>query len=114
MDETVFDEVIKGSIPVDLVYEDESLLAFRDINPQAPVHVLVIPKKKIARLAELDQWSVEDTGVFFQGVSKVARELKLNGSGYRIVINNGTDGGQDVEYLHAHILGGRRLTWPPG
>ena len=111
---TLFDKILAGTIPADKVYEDETVLAFRDIHPQAPIHILVIPKRKIARLAELDQWPEADVGRFFQRVRQVAEELGLNEKGYRVVINNGANGGQEVEYLHAHILGGRKLTWPPG
>ena len=111
--ETIFDKIMAGDMPADIVYEDEDVLAFRDIAPKAPVHVLVIPKKKIGRFAEVGEWSKEETGRFFQAVSLVASSLDLDSSGYRIVLNNGEDGGQEVEYLHAHILGGKRLAWPP-
>jgi histidine triad (HIT) family protein len=89
-------------------------LAFRDINAQAPTHVLVIPKKKVARFADLENQPAMDVGEFFKKVAFIARELGLNEGGYRVVINNGDDGQQTVEYMHAHILGGRSLTWPPG
>jgi len=112
--DTVFDRIISGEIPVEPVYEDSDVLAFKDMNPQAPVHVLVIPRKRISRFSEITGWSAEDTGRFFISVSKAASALNLNEPGYRIVINNGSDGGQEVEYLHAHILGGRKLNWPPG
>ncbi len=112
--ETIFDKVLRREIPAHIVYEDDFILAFRDIHPQAPVHVLVIPKKKVARFSDLEGSSVQDVGEFFKGVSRVAKELHLDGPGYRIVVNNGRDGQQTVEYLHAHILGGRGLTWPPG
>ena len=112
--DTVFDKIISGEIPVDPVFEDDSVLAFNDLNPQAPVHVLVIPRKRVSRFSELGNKSVQEVGEFFSSVSRVASMLKLDGPGYRIVINNGSDGGQEVEYLHAHILGGRKLNWPPG
>lgn len=111
---TLFDKLLRREIPAQIVYEDDCVLAFRDINPQAPVHVLVIPKQKVARFAQLPSQDVADVGRFFQGVARVASELKLDGQGYRVVVNNGRDGQQTVEYLHAHILGGRGLTWPPG
>lgn len=114
MNDTIFDKILAGEIPADKVYEDDDVLAFRDINPQAPVHVLVIPKIRTTRFAELAERPFEETGKFFRSVSKTASLLGLDGPGYRIVLNNGSDGGQDVEYLHAHILGGRKLTWPPG
>lgn len=111
---TIFDKILSGDIPVDPVYEDKDVLAFRDINPKAPVHVLVIPKQRVSRFSELAGGDPQEIGRFFVGVSKVASILNLDSSGYRIVLNNGSDGGQEVEYLHAHILGGRKLTWPPG
>jgi len=114
MHKTVFDKILSGDLPADRVYEDDSVFAFRDINPQAPVHVLVIPKTKFARFTEISSRPAEETGRFFSAVSKVATFLNLDSSGYRVVINNGRDGGQAVEYFHAHILAGRKLTWPPG
>ena len=114
MMDTLFDKMLRGDIPVDAVYEDSAVLAFRDISPQAPVHVLVIPKIRSSRFAELQNRPVEETGKFFASVSRVASELGLDEKGYRVIINNGGDGGQEVEYLHAHILGGRNLQWPPG
>jgi len=114
MHETVFDRILNGALPVDSVYEDEDVLAFRDINPQAPVHVLVIPKAKFARFTEIADRPIEETGRLFSAISKVATSLNLDSSGYRVVINNGRDSGQEVEYFHAHILAGRRLAWPPG
>jgi len=113
-DITIFDKILSREIPATIVYEDESVLAFRDIQPQAPTHVLVIPKKKVARFSELGALPVQDVGAFFTGVAKVAAHLGLDKNGYRIVLNNGRDGQQTVDYLHAHILGGRGLTWPPG
>ncbi len=112
--DTLFDKILRREVPAQIVYEDEHVLAFRDIMPQAPVHVLVIPKKKVARFAGLAAAATADVGLFFQRVAHVASELRLNDRGYRVVINNGPDGQQSVEYLHAHILGGRGLTWPPG
>ncbi len=114
MEPTIFDKILSGDIPADKVYEDENVLAFRDINPQAPVHVLVIPKKRAERFSELPGRSSEEVGILFQSAAKVATELGLDESGYRIVVNNGKHGQQSVEYLHVHILGGRQLQWPPG
>ncbi len=111
---TVFDKIISGDIPVEPVFENDDVLAFNDMNPQAPVHVLVIPKKRSSRFSELSSKPVEETGRFFAAVSAAASSLGLDSPGYRIVVNNGSDGGQEVEYLHAHILGGRQLKWPPG
>jgi histidine triad (HIT) family protein len=114
MNTTIFDRIIGGEIPVEPVFENDDVLAFRDINPQAPVHVLVIPKKRIERFSRLVDWDDGSAGRFIRSVSEAAEMLGLNKEGYRIVFNNGTDGGQEVEYLHAHILGGRKMTWPPG
>ena len=114
MSNTVFDKILAGEIPADKVYEDDDVLAFNDIKPQAPVHVVVIPKVRISRFAELAGRPAGETGKFFRSVAKAAASLGLDGPGYRIVVNNGADGGQEVEYIHAHILGGRRMKWPPG
>ncbi len=111
---TIFDKIISKEIPAKIVYEDDLVLAFHDINPQAPVHVLVIPKKKVDRFADLKNHRPEDVGSFFVRVAQVAQQLGLDGPGYRVVVNNGRDGAQSVEHLHAHILGGRGLGWPPG
>jgi histidine triad (HIT) family protein len=111
---TIFDKILRKEIPADVVHEDEWVLAFRDVNPQAPVHVLVIPKRRVERFAHLGQHGAAEVGEFFQRVAAVATKLKLDEPGYRVVVNNGRDGNQTVEYLHAHIIGGRRLTWPPG
>lgn len=110
---TIFDKILNKEIPADIVYEDENVLAFNDINPAAPVHVLVIPKQKISGFDGLDNLSAEFTGVYMQTIAKIAGQLKLD-QGYRIIFNNGTDAGQEVPYIHAHILGGRKMTWPPG
>lgn len=114
MSDTVFDKILAGELPAEKVYEDDKVLAFKDIYPQAPVHVLVVPKKRIERFAQFKEWEQEDIGYFLLTVSKVATQLGLDEKGYRIVFNNGPDGGQEVEYLHAHILGGRSMKWPPG
>ncbi len=114
MEETIFDNILKGDIPADVVYEDENILAFKDINPQAPIHVLVIPKKKVTSFNDLKDLSPEEVGVFLKGVSQVAVSLGLADDGYRIVMNCGSNGQQTVEYIHAHILGERQMKWPPG
>ncbi len=114
MKETIFDKIIKGDIPADTVFENDNVLAFRDINPQAPVHVLVIPKKKVESFNQLKDVTPEETGLFLNGVSEVANSLDLAENGYRIVLNCGKHGQQTVEYLHAHILGERQMKWPPG
>ena len=111
---TIFDKILNKEIPVQSVYEDEYVLAFRDIQPQAPVHVLVIPKKRWERFSEFKDADPLAVGEFFTRIATVASALGLDTNGYRIVLNNGRDGQQSVDYVHAHILGGRSLTWPPG
>jgi histidine triad (HIT) family protein len=112
-DETIFDKILRGEIPADIVYEDEAVLAFRDINPQAPVHVVVIPKKKIRGFDGLSELGADFIGRYMLGIAAAAAKLDL-AQGYRVVFNNGKDGQQTVEYIHAHILGGRQMGWPPG
>jgi len=110
---TIFLKIINREIPADIVYEDDLCLAFRDVNPQAPVHVLLIPKKPIISLRELTSEDAELCSHLLLTVPKVADLLGLDG-GYRTVVNTGVDGGQSVYHLHIHILGGRSLDWPPG
>jgi histidine triad (HIT) family protein len=112
--QTIFDRILAKEIPANVVFEDDYVLAFRDINPQAPIHVLVIPKRRIARFADLQGQDAAYVGEYIQRVSKVASHLGLDGPGYRVVFNNGKNGGQEVEYIHAHILGNRPMSWPPG
>ncbi len=114
MENTIFDKILAGEAPADIVYEDEHVMAFRDINPQAPVHVIVIPRKKVQDFIQLQSNDTYDTGIFFQSVSRVASSLELDQNGYRIVLNCGKNGQQTVDYLHAHILGERQMSWPPG
>lgn len=111
---TIFDKILHKEIPAQVVYEDQDILAFRDINAQAPTHVLVIPKKKLENFTQLADISNEQAGAFFRGAAKVAKELGLANDGYRIVVNCGRHGQQTVEYIHVHILGGKQLKWPPG
>lgn len=113
-EKTLFDKILAGEIPSDTVYQDNDIYAFRDINPQAPVHVLVIPKRKMESFADVKEGEKAEVGAFMQGVSRVAAELGLERDGYRVVFNTGAHGQQTVQYIHAHILGGRQLTWPPG
>lgn len=112
MSETIFSRIIRREIPATIVYEDDQYLAFRDIAPQAPVHVLVIPKTPVRSLAE-----AEDAGLLgglLLVARQVARQEGIETSGYRVVLNTNGDGGQTVFHLHAHVLGGRPLHWPPG
>jgi len=111
--ETLFSKIIRKEIPADIVYEDDLALAFRDINPQAPVHILVIPKKPIPKLADANSGDLALMGHLLLTVKLVAEQLGLT-NGYRVVINTGNDGGQTVDHLHLHILGGRHMNWPPG
>ncbi len=111
---TIFKKIIEGEIPADVVFEDEHCLAFRDVNPQAPIHILMIPKKEIKSLADSTTANQELLGYLLIKCAQVARQLDLDSQGYRVVTNTGRDGGQSVEHLHFHILGGRPLSWPPG
>ena len=110
---TIFSKIINGDIPADIVYEDDVCLAFRDVNPQAPTHVLLIPRKPIASLNELSGDDEHIAAHLLMTVPKVAEQLGLS-DGYRTVINTGERGGQTVIHLHIQMLGGRSLEWPPG
>lgn len=109
-DDNIFAKILRGEIPCDKVYEDDHVLAFRDINPQAPVHVLVIPKAPYISMADLTADAPDDViAVLFRGVGQVARELGLEKAGYRTLLNTGPDSHQEVPHIHAHILGGKML-----
>ena len=113
MAETLFSKIVRGEIPCDKVYEDETALAFRDINPQAPTHILVIPKAEIEDVSLVE----EGSGLMDHLVAvanKIAKDEGIAEGGYRLVINKGANGGQSVDHLHVHLLGGRQLVWPPG
>lgn len=110
---TIFKRIIDGEIPADRVYEDDLCLAFRDVRPQAPTHVLVIPKQEIPSLAVVEANDAALLGHLLLVASRLAGELGLE-QGFRVVINAGADGGQSVDHLHLHLLGGRSLEWPPG
>ncbi len=110
---TIFKRIIDGELPADIVYEDKHCLAFRDITPQSPTHVLIIPRKEIPSLAAATEIDEPLLGHLFSVAAHIAKELGLSG-GYRTVVNVGPDGGQAVDHLHIHLLGGRKLTWPPG
>jgi len=111
---TLFEKIIAREIPADIVYEDDLVLAFNDINPQAPVHVLVIPKKLIPRIAEAEPEDHQVLGHLLLKAKDIAADLGLHENGFRLVINNGKDAGESVPHLHLHILGGRTMIWPPG
>ena len=112
--DTVFAKILRGEIPANVVYEDDRCLAFRDVNPQAPVHVLVIPRETIVGIqgATADQESL--LGHLMLIAAEVARIEGISETGYRCVVNAGPDGGQEIHHLHVHVLGGRRMAWPPG
>ena len=112
-EKTVFKRIIDGEIPAKIVYQDDQCLAFHDISPQAPTHVIVIPKKEIPSLAELSDEDAALVGHLVMTIRKLAEELKLD-DGYRVVVNCGAHAGQSVDHLHFHLLGGRPMKWPPG
>ena len=114
MSKTLFEKIIAREMPATIVYEDDLAFALRDINPQAPTHILVIPKKPIPRLAEAKASDQALLGHLLLKAAGLAAQLGLNQSGYRLVINNGEDAGEAVPHLHIHVLGGRHMAWPPG
>lgn len=114
MSECLFCRIVDGEIPSDVVFRNDDVLAFRDIDPQAPQHVLVIPTLHAATLAELVREEPQAAAAWLAAIPVVADELGLRTRGYRTVVNTGVDGGQTVDHVHAHVLGGRSLTWPPG
>ena len=115
MDDTIFSKIIRKEIPADIVFESENVLAFKDINPQAPVHILIIPKIEIPRISDLD---MKEHGYLiteiFDIANKLAKDFQISEDGFRLVFNCGSNGGQEVEHLHLHLLGGRQMKWPPG
>ena len=112
--ETIFSKIIRKEIPADIVYEDERVLAFRDINPVAPIHILIIPKETIVNVAAARKDHKEILGELMLTAATIARQEGLEDSGYRIVTNNGLNAGQTVFHLHLHLIGGRPMDWPPG
>lgn len=114
MAETIFAKIIAREIPADILYEDDEVLAFRDVNPQAPVHFLVIPKKPIPTLNDLEPADAELVGKLFLAARRLAGEQGVAEDGYRTVINCNAGAGQSVFHLHLHVLGGRSMRWPPG
>ena len=113
MVDTLFGKIINRQIPADIVYEDELCLAFRDVNPQAPVHILLVPKQPLDMLSNAASTDQALLGHLLLAAGKITRELKIDGA-FRLVINNGKEGGQAVFHLHLHILAGRKFRWPPG
>lgn len=114
MSKTLFQKIADKEIPSQLVYEDEQVVAFKDIDPQAPTHVLVVPRKPIPRIAEAKPEDRAVLGHLLLKAAEIARKLGVEKSGYRLVLNNGPHGGEAVPHLHVHILGGRQMKWPPG
>lgn len=112
-EKTIFKRIIDGEIPARLVHDDQFCLAFHDVNPQAPVHVLIIPKREIPSLASVTAADQQLLGHLWTTIPRLAEQLGLEG-GYRVVVNCGPEGGQSVDHLHFHILGGRQMKWPPG
>ncbi len=110
---TIFEKIIARQIPADIVYEDDLVAAFKDINPQAPIHILIVPKKPIARIEVATEEDKLLLGHLLLKANEVAKKLGLTG-GYRLIINNGPDAGEAVPHLHCHIIGGRKMGWPPG
>lgn len=110
----IFEKIIDREMQADIVYDDDRVIAFRDIAPQAPLHVLIIPKRRIESLGDAIDSDVNLLGYLLLIAAKIAVQLGVSNSGYRIVINNGSDAGQAVKHIHLHLLGGRTLTWPPG
>ena len=114
MSKTLFEKIACHEIPSEIVYEDELVVAFRDVRPVAPVHVLIVPRKPIPRIAEAQSQDQQVLGHFLLKAAEVAAKIGLSETGYRLVINNGRDAGESVPHLHCHILGGRAMSWPPG
>lgn len=111
---TIFTKIINKEIPANIVYEDDEVLAFRDISPQAPEHILVIPKKEIPTVNDIEEADAALVGKLFLTAKKIAKDLGFDEKGYRLVMNCNEDGGQTVNHIHMHILAGRQLSWPPG
>lgn len=109
---TLFTKIIQREIPADIVYEDDHVVAFRDLNPQAPIHVLLVPREEVSGVVAVNQTG--DHLHLLYAARKVAEKLGVAESGYRLVINQGEDAGQTVSHLHVHLLGGREMSWPPG
>jgi histidine triad (HIT) family protein len=112
--ETLFDKIIRREIPADIVFEDEEVLAFRDINPKAPVHVLFIPKRAIATMNDLGEGDAALVGKLMLSAANYAKQEGFADDGYRVVMNCNRDGGQSVYHIHLHLLAGRQMSWPPG
>ena len=111
---TIFSKIINKEIKSDIVYEDSQILAFEDVNPQAPVHILIIPKKEIKTINDIEVDDIEVIGKLFLAAKDIAKEKKIDKDGYRVVMNCNDYAGQTVFHIHLHLLGGRKFSWPPG
>jgi histidine triad (HIT) family protein len=111
---TIFEKIAAREIPAKILFEDDDVIAFHDVNPQAPVHVLIVPKRVIPRLSAAEESDQAILGKLLLTAAKLARDLGVNESGYRVVLNSGPDAGESVPHLHVHLLGKRALAWPPG
>ena len=111
---TLFERIAAGEIPADIVHRDDEVVAFRDINPQAPVHILIVPLRHISRVGDADEGDADLLGRLLLAAAKIADAEGVASTGYRLVINNGPHAGESVPHLHVHLLGGRPLDWPPG
>ena len=114
MEKTIFDKIIEKEIPSEIIFEDDSYLAFNDINPQAPIHVLIIPKKQIPTINDIKEDDSQIIGEMVLIAKNIAKELSIAEDGYRLVFNCNGNGGQTVNHIHLHLIGGRKLIWPPG
>ena len=114
MTDCIFCGIARGDVPADMVYEDDDVVAFRDLDPRAPTHVLVIPRRHLASIDDMAEGDEELIGQVFAAAKRVARGQGIDAGGYRLVTNIGDNAGQTVPHLHVHVLGGRRMTWPPG
>lgn len=110
----LFCSIVEGKVPAQVVYRDDRVVAFKDINPQAPVHLLIIPRKHVTGILDIGAEDAGLIGAIFQVAASLARDNGIADSGFRIVVNSGSDAGQSVFHLHYHLIGGRRLSWPPG
>lgn len=112
---TIFSKIINREIPAEIVYETDNVLAFKDIKPQAPVHILIIPKVEIPKVSDINGSEHSALlGEMFDAANKLAKDMGISERGFRLVFNCGNDGGQEVYHLHMHLLGGRHMNWPPG
>jgi histidine triad (HIT) family protein len=111
---SIFTKIINREIPAAIVYEDDECIAFKDIDPKAPVHILIVPKKEIPSLADVTESDEALLGHLLVKAAEIAKDQGVSNSGYRIVVNTNPDGGQEVYHVHVHLLGGRQMTWPPG